>query len=151
MLTIPRIRKIVLQNEHVEMMLEEVKKEYPKEACGVILGQLRAGIARVQELVFTKNIADESSVRFVMDPEEQYKILVHAEEENKKLVGIFHSHPTAAKPSGIDKPFMEINPVVWVIVGTLGDRTDIAAYQWFMNTINPVEIAVKNLKGSKKK
>jgi proteasome lid subunit RPN8/RPN11 len=131
------------------MMLEEAKKEYPKEACGVILGQLKRGIAKTQEIVFTRNIA-ESSVRFEMDPVELIKIIERAEEEGKKLVGFFHSHPAVAKPSSIDKPFMEINPIVWVIVGTLSERTDIAAYQWFREAIHPVEMVVKNLKAKKK-
>jgi proteasome lid subunit RPN8/RPN11 len=130
-------------------MLEKARKEYPKEACGVILGQFKRGTAKVQKLVFTKNMA-ESSVHFVIDPEELYRIIVRAEKNSMELVGIFHSHPTVAKPSGIDKPFMEINPIVWVIVGTLSDRTDIAAYQWFENAIHPVEMAIKNLKAKKK-
>ena len=149
MLAIPKIRKIVLKNEHVEMMFAETEKEYPKEACGVILGQLKRGIAKVQELVFTKNVA-ESSVHFVIDPEALYRILIHAEEEGEEMVGIFHSHPMVAKPSGVDQPFMEVNPIVWVILGILKDRTDIAAYQWYKNSIYPVEIVVKDLKAKKK-
>jgi len=149
LLTIPKIRKIVLKNEHVRMMLKEAHKEYPREACGVILGQFKVGTAKAQELVFTKNVA-ESSVSFMIDAEELYRILVRAEEEGKEMVGIFHSHPTVAAPSGIDQPFMEINPIVWVIVGTLSDRTDIAAYQWFKNAIYPVEIVVKDFEAKKK-
>lgn len=125
------------------MMLKEAYKEYPREACGVILGQFKLGTAKAQELVFTKNVA-ESSVRFMIDEEELYRILVCAEEEDKEMVGIFHSHPAVAKPSGIDQPFMEMNPIVWVIVGTLNNRMDIAAYQWFKGVIHPVEIIVKD-------
>jgi len=125
------------------MMLKEAYKEYPREACGVLLGQFREDTAKVQELVFTKNV-EESSTRFMIDAEELYKILLHAEKEGKEMVGIFHSHPAAAKPSGIDQPFMEINPIVWVIVGTLSDKLDIAAYQWFKNAVNPVEIIVQD-------
>jgi proteasome lid subunit RPN8/RPN11 len=144
LLTIPKIRKIILKNEHLRMMLKEAYKEYPKEACGVILGQIKLGTVKAQELVFTKNVAG-SSARFMIDAEELYRILVRAEEEGKEMVGIFHSHPTVAKPSGIDQPFMEVNPIVWVIVGTLNDRIDIAAYQWFKESIHPVEIVVKDV------
>ncbi len=144
MLAIPKIRKIVLRNEHVRMMLEEVHRVYPQEACGVILGQFEPDIARAQEVVFTRNAAD-SSVRFVVDAEELYRILVRAEDEGKDMVGIFHSHPTTAVPSGVDQPFMEINPVVWVILGTLSEKIDISAYQWFDNAIYPVEIVIENL------
>lgn len=124
------------------MMLKEAYKEYPREACGVILGQFNADIAKVQELVFTKNVA-ESSTRFIIDAETLYKILLRAENEGKEMVGVFHSHPTIAEPSDIDQPFMEINPIVWIIVGTLGDKGDIAAYQWFENEVNPVEIVIE--------
>lgn len=84
MLAIPKIRKIVLRNEHVRMMLEEVHRVYPQEACGVILGQFEPDIARAQEVVFTRNAAD-SSVRFVVDAEELYRILVRAEDEGKDI------------------------------------------------------------------
>jgi len=143
LLPIPKIRKIILNNEHIEMMLEETRKNYPKEACGVILGLFEGETAKALDVVFTKNVA-ESSVSFVIDVEELYRILVQAESEGKEMIGIFHSHPTIAKPSSADKPFMEINPVVWVIFGTLSDRIDMAAYQWFENVIHPVEIVVEN-------
>lgn len=126
------------------MMLKEAHKEYPREVCGVILGQFKLGIAKAQELVLTKNAA-ESSTRFMIDAEELYKVLVRAEQEGKEMVGIFHSHPTVAKPSSIDQPFMEVNPIVWIIVGTLNDRIDIAAYQWFKDSIHSVEIVVKDV------
>lgn len=149
MLVIPRIRKIVLKNEHVKMMLEETHRAYPQEACGIILGQFESDAAIAQEVVFTKNIA-ESSVRFVVDAEELYRILVRAEDEGMDMVGIFHSHPTTAKPSGVDQPFMEVNPVVWVILGTLSEGIDMSAYQWFENAIYPVEIVIENLKDIRK-
>lgn len=143
MLVIPRIRKVVLKNEHVKMMLKETNREYPNEACGIILGEFESDTAIAKEVVFTKNVA-ESSVRFVMDAEELYRILVRAEEAGMEMVGIFHSHPTTAKPSGVDQPFMKLNPVVWVIFGTLSERIDIAAYQWFDNAISSVEIVIEN-------
>ncbi|MBS7249709.1 MAG: M67 family metallopeptidase [Candidatus Freyarchaeota archaeon] len=147
LLPIPKIQKIILNNDHIKMMLEETRKTYPKEACGVILGLFEGDTAKAQEVVFTKNVA-ESSVSFAIDVEELYRILVRAESEGKDMVGIFHSHPTIAKPSSADKPFMELNPVVWVIFGTLSDRIEMAAYQWFENTIHHVEIVVEN-KGNK--
>lgn len=147
-LTIPKIQKIILKNEHIKMMLKEAYREYPKEACGILLGQFKEDIAKVQELVITKNVA-ESSTRFMIDAEELYNILLRAEEEGKEMVGIFHSHPTVAKPSSIDQPFMEINPIVWIIVGTLSDKLDIAAYQWFKNAVNPVEIIIQDSRNEK--
>lgn len=131
-------------------MLEEVRRVYPQEACGVILGQFESDAVIAQEVVFATNVA-ESSVRFVIDAEELYRILVRAEDEGKEMVGIFHSHPTTAKPSGVDEPFMEMNPLVWVILGTLTDRTDMSAYQWFDNSIHPVEIVTYDLKKDIKK
>lgn len=143
LLTVPKIRKIVLNSEHVRMMFKAAKKEYPKEACGVILGQFRTDVAEAQELVPAKNVAD-STTRFMIDVEELYKILIYADEAGKEMVGVFHSHPTVVEPSSIDKPFMEINPIVWVIVGTSGEA-NIAAYQWFNGRIHPVEIIVKDV------
>ncbi|MEX2706013.1 MAG: Mov34/MPN/PAD-1 family protein [Candidatus Freyrarchaeum guaymaensis] len=142
-LTIPRIRKIILRKEHLRTMLEETRRVYPMEACGVILGRFEADVAKALEVIPTKNVA-ESSVRFIIDPEKLYKILVRAENEGREMVGIFHSHPSVSKPSGVDKPFMKLNPVVWIILSTLNKKIDIDAYQWFENEIHPVEMVIED-------
>jgi proteasome lid subunit RPN8/RPN11 len=57
------------------------------------------------------------------------------------IVGIFHSHPAEPTPSSIDKKFMEINPVVWVIYSTITDQS--RAYI-FEEKIREVQMHIAN-------
>jgi proteasome lid subunit RPN8/RPN11 len=57
------------------------------------------------------------------------------------VVGIFHSHPAEPMPSLIDKKFMEINPVVWIIYSTTTHRS--SAYI-FEEKIKEVQMHITN-------
>ena len=66
---------------------------------------------------------DSSRVTFSIDPQQLIEIYQTVEKQNMHVVGIFHSHPAEPMPSSIDKKFMEINPVVWIIYSTITDES----------------------------
>ncbi|MFW9974717.1 MAG: M67 family metallopeptidase, partial [Candidatus Thorarchaeota archaeon] len=69
----------------------------------------------VSHMELMHNEASSSTISFMVDPEEQYRLLVEAEAQGEDLVGIFHSHPAPPYPSRRDQKNMKINPVVWLI------------------------------------
>jgi proteasome lid subunit RPN8/RPN11 len=62
--------------------------------------------------------SDLSVLTFSIDPQELIDTYQKVEKQDRQVVGIFHSHPAEPIPSSIDKKFMEINPVVWLIYST---------------------------------
>ena len=87
----------------------------PNESCAILFGDKGSSNVTVSQVFLTKN-AEKSPQSFTISSEELLHAYSMAEEKNTSIVGIFHSHPDSkAYPSGTDRIFMRINPVVWVI------------------------------------
>ncbi len=82
--------------------------------------------------------AQTSRVAFEIPADELLKAYDYAEKKGLQVAGIFHSHPSSPAPSGTDRRFMEINPVVWVIYSTTESR--FAAWV-FEDGVRPVKMA----------
>ncbi|TFG06005.1 MAG: M67 family peptidase [Promethearchaeota archaeon] len=136
----PQIKELWIRKADVIQLYDWVDENEPYEACALLLGQVRQGIAAVEEVILTPNTS-KSSVHFEIDPELLLKILLEAIEKKRELVSIFHSHPTSPYPSGVDIPYMKNYPdTVWLIKG-LPKTERIHGYQWVDNQV--VEIKVK--------
>jgi len=79
-------------------MFSHAKKELPNEACGILAGD------NGQVVKFFPAInAEHSPTRYVVDPQDQLRILNELHECGWDLLGIFHSHThTQAYPSSTD-------------------------------------------------
>lgn len=89
---------LILREEHISQMVEHARSEAPLEACGVL-----AGKGGVVERAYPAANMEKSPVRYRMDPQEQFHILMEIEEKGWELLGIYHSHPGgAAYPSATD-------------------------------------------------
>ncbi|MHA1965770.1 MAG: M67 family metallopeptidase [Candidatus Thorarchaeota archaeon] len=102
------IREIDILHEHAEANL-------PMEAAALLFGQVSEFSVIVNRIELVHNEASSSMTSFMVNPEEQYRLLVEAEEQGEELVGIFHSHPAPPFPSSRDRQNMKLNPVVWLI------------------------------------
>lgn len=105
--------EIFLTAGQIEQLAGIAKDALPNESCAFLLGRND----RVTEIMPTRN-ADESAVTFSIAPQELLRGYDLAERKRLQVIGIFHSHPARPAPSSIDRRFMEINPVVWLIYST---------------------------------
>lgn len=80
-----------------------------------MLGNTANGVSMVTEAFLTQNI-EKSRASFTISPEELFSAYKRAEMKGEEVVGIFHSHPAPPFPSSIDVHYMELNPVVWLIM-----------------------------------
>ena len=115
--------EISLTAAQAEQLTSIAKGALPNESCAFLLG--RSDI--VTEILPMRN-ADESQVSFSVDPQEVLRAYDLAESKRLQVIGIFHSHPARPAPSGTDKKFMEINPVVWIIYSTTEHRMKAYVY-----------------------
>ena len=123
-------------------LLEESRRKYPIEACGLIFGEANKEKAIVRKVVYVHNML-ESSTKFQVDPEEFVTHLAEAEKEDLQLIGFFHSHPTAPHPSMTDIRYMKLWPEnIWLIISTID--YSMGAYQIFNNVLMKVDIKVNN-------
>lgn len=105
--------EISLASGQIEQLASLAKSSLPNESCAFLLGKND----KVVEILPMRN-ADESAVTFSIEPQELLRAYDLAENKKLQVIGIFHSHPAKPAPSGTDRKFMEINPVVWLIYST---------------------------------
>jgi len=132
---------IRLSDDKVESLASLARNSLPWESCALLLGEIKTD--NLDEIIVTDVIpvknSDSSPISFSIDPVDLLKAYQLSEARNQQVVGIFHSHPAEPFPSSIDKRYMEINPVVWVIYSTLTNES--RAYI-FEDKLKEVEVQV---------
>ena len=115
------VSSIRLNEDKLEFLTSLAKKSLPLESCALLLGEINTN--NLDEIIVTDVIAvknsDSSPVSFSIDPDDLIEGYQLSESRNLQVVGIFHSHPAEPFPSSIDKRYMKINPVVWLIYSTV--------------------------------
>lgn len=89
-----------LKTKTIDTILKHAKKEYPREACGVVVQ-----VGKKESYVRCLNIAKDPTQDFKMCPQS----FMDAEEQGD-IIGIVHSHPDGtSNPSSYDLAVMSIN------------------------------------------
>jgi proteasome lid subunit RPN8/RPN11 len=87
------------------------------EICGLLIGSGELDVV-VDDIVFAPNKADQPCTQFEIDPQVQFDCLRQLRGTARRIVGHFHSHPTAlAAPSTHDLAMAHDPDVIWVIIG----------------------------------
>ena len=89
----------------------------PNESCAILLGK-RSNIKPIVQYILPMNNSSHSSTHFNINPDDLYHAYDKARLMNLDIIAIFHSHPSPPIPSAMDKIFMLINPVIWIIYST---------------------------------
>ncbi len=108
------LEEIILTQNMLDAMLDHAEFWHPMEGVALLFGHISNQRSITERVALMENSA-ASVATFKVEPEEQYRLLVEAEERGEELVGIFHSHPASVYPSNTDLENMRLNPVVWII------------------------------------
>ena len=117
-----------LTTENLQMLHEHAEESLPNEASALLFGNVSESSVAIKHIELAKNESESSMTSFSVNPEEQYHLLVEAEERHEELVCIFHSHPAPPYPSATDKRNMKLNPVVWLIASNESGTWESRAY-----------------------
>jgi len=84
-------------------MQEAAEKDYPLEACGLLIGTINSGW-QVDEARQIENLNKERAAdRFQLDPAGYQSVDRELRGTGREIIGVFHSHPDCpAKPSPTD-------------------------------------------------
>jgi proteasome lid subunit RPN8/RPN11 len=108
-----------------DQMVAHAREEAPNECCGMLA-------ARGEEVVGVHPVTntENSRLRFVMDPQEQFNAYDEIESAGLDVV-IYHSHPrTEPRPSQTDIGFAREWPgVLWAIIGLGGEEPEVRLWQ----------------------
>jgi proteasome lid subunit RPN8/RPN11 len=110
-----------IKEAQMEAIRQHGVRDYPRECCGVMLGEvngagkavgeivplrnLRSDPARAQELLPVDDPARETEQnRFLLDPLDQLRVEKEARARGLEVLGYYHSHPDhPARPSIYDR------------------------------------------------
>ena len=85
-------KKIIISNLLRENLVQHANKQYPYEACAILLGNTNEETWETTEIFLTKN-TDKSEINFTVSNEQLLEGYTKAEKNGLSVVGIFHSHP----------------------------------------------------------
>src|SRR5262245_61363992 len=105
---------IMMRSEHITMLEQHVRNNYPLESCALLLGTKIGNQFQVCEIEKMNNHGD-SKYYFEMDSDELMEAYKRSSREGIDIIGVFHSHLEDTNPSATDLIYMEINPIVWII------------------------------------
>lgn len=84
-----------------EAMLAHARSEEPNEACGLLSGSARDGVAVT---FHPARNAEASPLRYTVHPDDLVRLTLAIEDAGQDLVAIFHSHTRSpAVPSATDR------------------------------------------------
>jgi proteasome lid subunit RPN8/RPN11 len=107
----------------------------PEECCGLLLG--RADV--VSSSVRARNVADDRTRRYSVDPADHFSAVRHARTLGLDVIGAYHSHPASAPiPSETDRA-EAFEAFVFVIVGATETRA------WRLSGGNFIEVPLVRL------
>jgi proteasome lid subunit RPN8/RPN11 len=122
------------------MLYEYAEENQPNEAAALLFGTVSKSSLTIKHIELVLNQSSSSITSFNVDPEEQYRLLVEAEERNEELVCIFHSHPAPPYPSATDMQNMKLNPVVWLIASKESGTWESQAYILNEDSVEDVRV-----------
>jgi len=102
---------IVLTPEHWALMEADVSSRAFEEACGMIAGE-----GNHSRLVIPVTNELHDLYRFRMDPKEELKALLLAEEKGWDILAVYHSHPHGIyRPSPTDFAELTFPGIIYLI------------------------------------
>jgi proteasome lid subunit RPN8/RPN11 len=126
--------------ELIDEIVAHAREEAPNECCGLIAGaDGRAG------RVFRARNSEASPFRYVVDAQDQIRIMGEIEDAGEELVGIYHSHTrSAAYPSQTDVNLADGWPdPVYLICSLAAGEPEVRAFSIRDGSIEEVELAVE--------
>ena len=130
---------ISVTSEVMAAMEAAARAVYPKEACGILLGEG----ARVTQFLGTANVHPTPETHFEIDPQ----ALIHAHKAARQgglgLIGYFHSHPKGrVEPSATDLAMAAADGAIWAIYGETGDGHGIRFFRLGEGSFAELSIAI---------
>ncbi len=102
-----------VSSEVVDRLLAEASSAYPRECCGILLGQGD----RIAAIANANNVHPAPETHFEIDPQVLVDAHRAARQGGPEVVGYYHSHPNErAEPSATDLELAAGDEAVWAII-----------------------------------
>ena len=121
-------------------MIDQTRREWPCECCGLLLGKIVGDNAVVESSIPLVNEL-HSSIAFRSEPKSMFAAIRTIRESNAEIVAVYHSHPMCKPvPSERDRNELVYLDALTVIVGMETELLTIRAWQFRDSKFSEVEI-----------
>ncbi len=118
---------VVVATAVIDDVVGHARAEAPRECCGILVG----AVDRIESAVAARNIAEEPTRRFLIDPHDHLAAVKHARARGLDVVGFYHSHPRSpAEPSSRDLAEASYPDHLFLIVGLAAGAADVRLYKF---------------------
>ena len=142
--TVQSTESVAIPATLAEEMLEHAHRDAPDEACGIVAGDAPwSEGGRALRFYPTKN-AERSPYRYLIDPEQQLRVMLEIDDRDEDVWGIFHSHThTPAEPSPTDRR-LAFYPGALYLIASLQDagHPEIRAWSFDGAEVREVELTI---------
>lgn len=138
---------MVINKEYLEEIIKHCQDEYPKEACGVVAGEIgHQSIEKTVKKVYKmKNTSDAPETCYFMESQEQFSVFKEIREMGYELLGIYHSHTNSpAYPSKRDMDLAFYPEAIYLIVSLQNfNKPEIKGFKIVEEEIKEEKIIIK--------
>jgi proteasome lid subunit RPN8/RPN11 len=108
----------------LKAIADSAERAYPREACGLIVGEGSTEVLRATAAIESANLAPaDRPDRFEIDPALRLRVQREARGRGERVLGHWHSHPDgAAHPSATDLSLAWERDLVWLVVQVVGGQ-----------------------------
>jgi proteasome lid subunit RPN8/RPN11 len=118
--------RLVLPRALRDGIVAHARESAPRECCGLLFGDGEV----VDRLVRGRNVHPTPETRYEIDPAQLREALLGADDSDRFLVGIYHSHPrTEPKPSDFDVANARWPAQVYVLTSLGSEPPEVRAYR----------------------
>ena len=131
--------EVILPREVVKRILSHGRSAFPDEACGILSGHGNEVIS-----VYETTNMESSPVSYMIDTQEQFRIMKEIREKGMRMVAIYHSHPLSPPyPSPTDVSLAFYPDAAYVIAGFLDrDNPEVKAFEIVDGKVREIDIKV---------
>jgi proteasome lid subunit RPN8/RPN11 len=110
-------------------LIEWARQGFPDEACGLLAASRSAEDGGVPSRFLPMKNAAASPYRYLMDPDEQLRVMLEIDDRDQVIWGIFHSHVASKpEPSVTDIGLAFYPEALYLICSLAGDMPEVRAW-----------------------
>jgi proteasome lid subunit RPN8/RPN11 len=107
----------------VDTIHQHLTAEYPREGCGLLVGQDRPEERRIEYAVPARNDDPIPSRRYAIAAEDFLKAEKEARRQGREIVGFYHSHPDSGPAPSLSDAAEAWPHYTYLIVSVLSGRS----------------------------
>jgi proteasome lid subunit RPN8/RPN11 len=116
---------VVLRDALREAMVEHARREYPNEACGIVVGDRPAAEGGVALRFAATRNEDASPLRYRIHADDLLRLTLETDDADEVFWAIVHSHVrSAARPSPTDIGAAQYPDALYILVSLADSEAD---------------------------